>query len=384
MSNPENAGGIDEFVLGLDKEEEQEKDIQEDRGSFFFMMDSRDAVLRRAREYDDLPKHLVRREHWLKVAKGLHSTCKRGLRVLTLPGRYALEIGLYHKHKLLAEIELGDGSKCVGAVGFENSPESFGILQGSSPKFQRLFAANLIDVINGAEVGAKRELMKLFPFDIINLDLTVNLVAPSEGPYGPVPAAIRECIKLQGAQQDDWALMLTFRAGLTETDMGAIDLWRNDYQKNLDDHPAVKAACFETYGKASAIELFTLDGEEALGQWAAKWIAEQAHVADWKVVETRHLCYARAIDAGRSYSIRKIVFRFTRHKLPPYVMPSRVTPLVGWQIEDLVQVVKGARSTNVDDHLQALRETKQGYISILEAEIEELKAWADSGVGGTP
>jgi len=379
MSASDGSAGVDEFVQGLNREADQEEDVQANRGSFFSNMDSREVVLRRAREYDDVPKHLVRTECWLKLARSLHTACGRGLRLLTLPGRYALEVGLYHKHRLLATVAREDGQECVAAVGFETSPESYGILQGSRPKFQRLFDANLIEVMNGSDVAAKRDLMALFPFDIINLDLTVNLVAPSEGPYGPVPAAIRECIKLQGAQQADWALMLTFRAGLTETDQRAIDFWRDEYQKNLDEHAMIRSACYDTYGVASAEELFAKDGEEALGQCAAKWIAEQAHATDWQVVETRHLCYKRRFDVDRVYSIRKIVFRFRRKKLPEYAMPSRVTPVVGWHVEDLVGVVKGARSKNVDDQLEGLNKKSGSYIGRLEAEIEELKAWADGG-----
>jgi hypothetical protein len=369
---------VAKFVGDLDREGQQESDVLHGEGAYF-SDDAPDAgtLVRRAREYDDLPKHIVRVEHWLKMAKSLFKAKGKGLRLLTLPGRYALEVALYHRNGLLEE-RTENGNTTVYAVGFETSPDVFGLLQSGPQRFFRLFDGDLIDTLADPNAPHRKELTQLFPFDIINLDLTVNLVAPSEGPYGPVLAAIRDCFKLQGAQPDDWALMVTFRAGLPETDSRAIAAWREEFQRNLDTHPSVKDACFQAHGCATVNELFEQDEEEALAQVAAKWIAEQAHACNWQVRSARQLWYTRQHDGG-TYTIRKIVFRFSiAARLPQYAMPTKEIPTMPWHIEDLVSVVK-ARSNDIDEAILRLRgrEDSDRKIGVLLEDIDSLKAWID-------
>lgn len=368
MSN----GDVDQFVAELDKEADQEAAATAQDGSYFGDAPGDEVMVRRAREYDDLPKHVVRRKHWLTVATALHQAKGKGLRLLTLPGRHALEVALYEKNGLLERTEGGDDTEPeIYVVGFETSPEVFGLLQAGRFRFKRLFDGDLVQALADGNSKHRRELAALFPFDVVNLDLTVNLVAPSEGPNGPVLIAIRECFKLQGAQQHDWALMLTFRAGLAETDQNALDTWRTEFQRNLDEHPAVKEACHAAHGSVSATDLFARNEEEALSQFAAKWIVDQAHAHDWKVVSSKHLRYHRDHPGGR-YSIRKIVFRFSTGTVPRHTIPTRRAAPLAWHIDDLVTVVR-AKSIDIEEAVNRLR-THETYWKELETEIEELRA----------
>jgi hypothetical protein len=370
---------VEKFLEDLNKEADQEKAVEENTGSYFSAAPAEEVLRRRAREYDDLPKHLVRTHHWLKVARALHKAKGSGLRLLTLPGRYAIEVGLYHRNGLLEQLAGEEGDDSLYVVGFETNPEVYGLLLSSRPRLLRLFDGSLVETLTNFASKTHQELVALFPFDIINLDLTVNLVAPSEGPYGPVPAAIHECFKLQGAQPHDWALMLTFRAGLPETDPSAVGIWREEYQRNLEQHVAVKDACYETYSSSTVNELFARDAEEALGQCAAKWIADQGHATDWRIVSSKHLRYQREYENG-TYTIRKLVFRFSRAKLPQYAMPTKTVPTVPWHLDDLVKVVK-SQSQDIDRFLERLRETKADYVDTLLREIEALKVAADGSAG---
>lgn len=361
---------ISEIIEHLNLEQDQEAQVTKGATSFFSSAPPDEVLIARAREYDDLAKHLVRRNFWLRTAKELKERKGRPLRLLTLPGRHRLEIELYRSHGIFGPTSLDED---LPVVGFETSPDVFGLLKLASPPFSRLFHADLIETISTSSAQHHGDLLELFPFDIINLDLTVNLVAPKEGPYGPVLQSIRECFKLQGSHAYDWALMLTFRAMLEDTSPDTIDELKQLYQNNLNDHVPIRQAFYERYHLLRAEQILHQDPEDALGQFTAKWIIDQAHTFDFRLVESRHLFYRRLLGT-RNYSIRKLIFRFRKERIPPFIMPRRDSQALPWQIDDLVTIVGKTRSVDVDSRLEGLRTSSPEFVEKLAHEIETLKS----------
>lgn len=369
------ANPLENIIKSLDREAEQESLAEDHRESFFDGAPSEEVIVGRAREYDDIEKHLVRREEWLAVAKKLFAEKGGPLRLLTLPGRHRLEIELYRDAGLFGAGDLEE----LPVVGFETSPDVFGLLATTRPSFLKLYHDDLLQTLIDTKRRFHEELLGLFPFDIINLDLTINLVAPSEGPYGPVLEAIRQCFKLQGTQTRNWALMVTFRAVREETSDDLIQKLVAQYQENLEGHPKVKEACYSQYGTTSASKILESNPEEALAVFAAKWIVEQAHSFDLRLVRYRRLAYVRDYERSpRRYTICKLILTFSKERLPPYEVPGRAVPVLSSHIDDLVEVVK-RRERNVTEMVRSLEKSSPQYLATLEGEIERLKAAVDRG-----
>jgi len=365
---------LDEIIKSLDRERDQEEFVDEHRGSFFDQAPDRETLILRAQEYDDLEKHIVRRESWLTIAKDLAQKKGAPLRVLTLPGRHRLEVELYRSEGIFGSYDPEAG---LPVVGFETSPDIFGLLKSGVPRLEKVFHEDLVRALIDERASAYGELRALFPFDIINLDLTGNLVAPSEGPYGPVLEAIRECLKLQGGSTGDWAFMLTFRAVIEHTNQDTIEKLSQHYQENINRHPVVKEACYGRYNSFKANQIIANHSRDALGQFMSKWIVEQAHTFDFRLRRAVHAGYVRSRAHGE-YSIDKLAFQFRRERTPPYSWPGEEN--LPWHIEDIMNVVNAKRD-DVSKKLRILREKQPDYIQRLEREIEHLKTRADD-VGG--
>lgn len=373
MSSASESSSVERIIKSLDREGHQDDQINKHQGSFFDRAPSGEILVARAREYDDIEKHIVRKEYWLKVARDLRDKKGEAVKLLTLPGRYRFEIELYRENGLFGETTLDTE---LPVVGFETSPEIFGLLQTAQPRLRRLFHDDLIPTLIDPRSKHYDELTTLFPFDIINLDLTNNLVAPSDGPYGPILEAIRACFKLQGAQIHDWALMLTFRAVVEDTSRQAIDRLTTQYQDNIDKYPQVKEACYKRYKSISAIQIMADSPEMALGQFASKWVVDQAHSFDFKLVNTAHLCYSRP-RGDSSYSVRKLLFRFRRERVPQYAWPGKDE--LAWHIDDILTVVEGGKQEDISAKVEALTKSKPEYVRSLQAEVERMKATFDKG-----
>lgn len=372
MNNDQREEEIENVLQSLDQEAEQEAAIKEGGTSLFDDAPPPEKIRERVREFDDIQKHIVRLEHWMPIARKLRISKGKGLKILTLPGKHRLEIELYHKEGLIAEYYSGSGRKTLDCVGFEALPDTYGLLKCMSPPLAGLRNECLIETINDPEAEYHDWLISFFPFDIINLDLTVNLVTRREGPYGPVLEAIRECLRLQAGLQNEWALMLTFRAGVDDTDPEAIKDLKEEFDENLK-HPQLKEACHKRFNVTSADALFEQDSEEALGHFAAKWVVDQAHHFDWKVSRIDHLCYDREPKGYDRYSIRKLVFMLKHKSLPKYQIPKKPLQVAKWHLDDLERLIGKAKVVNIDEKVKMYEEKRPQHIEEIQREIDELK-----------
>jgi hypothetical protein len=357
----------------LNKEEGQERNIEAHEGSFFEDAPGEAAIVARAREFDDLHKHWVRRELWLKTVKRIARAKKAGIRLLTLPGQHRFEIQLYLKEKLIETIDL-DGDERLGVVGIEADPTIFGLLVTSEPRLLELLRGDVLNALiqpqseNGKVVRARA------PYDVINLDLTANIATPSDGPYSPFLQGVRECFQVQGSQTGRWALMVTFRAGMLDTDPRVIDELSKFFQKNLEQHLKVKEACLDRYKVGTATEVLAKEPEEALGQITAKWIIEQGHMFEWECPIYQHASYVRTFTdpSGntKTYSLRKLLFEFNRRLSSSRQIVLGSVPPQSWHADDLARLFAQSSLLDVDACVAKIAE---GYRSKLEHEIEQFR-----------
>src|SRR5262245_32977544 len=134
---------LDNFIEALNEEGAQEARVDAHENSFFDNMPDDETVVTRAREFDDLPKHWVRKKVWLKIAKDIQRAHNRGLRLLTLPGRHRFEVGLYAREGLLARVTDGEHER-LAVVGFESDPTVFGLLATAQPPLLEMLRGDVL------------------------------------------------------------------------------------------------------------------------------------------------------------------------------------------------------------------------------------------------
>jgi hypothetical protein len=363
---------LGEFLDGLDKEDAQERAVEAHEGSYFESAPDDTTILVRAREFDDVHKHWARRELWLRTAKRIRKAKGAGLRLLTLPGQHQFEVKLYAKEELLA-LSNQDGGDRLEVVGFENDPAIFGLLATAEPKLLELLRGDILAALIEPVSANGKALRAHAPYDLINLDLTSNIATSNDGPYSPFLKGVRECFQLQGNQTGSWALMVTFRAGMMDTEPTVVTELAKLFQQNIDDHLLVKEACLERYGVDTAEGVLAKDPEGGLGQFTGKWVIEQAHAFEWECTFYRHAAYDREYEkdgkAGR-YSLRKLVFEFSRHLTGSKQMVLSGIPPQSWHAQDLSRLFEQAALLDVDD---AVSKIKARHRERLEKEIEEMR-----------
>lgn len=369
MTQPKDLGS---FLDGLDKEDAQERGVVAHEGSFFAEAPDAATMVARAREFDDLEKHWVRREVWLKTAKRIYKDKHAGLRLLTLPGQHRFEIQLYEKEKLLEHQQDDKGDKRLGVVGFETDPTIFGLLATAEPKLVELLRGDVLAALIEPKSENGKAIRKHAPYDVINLDLTANIASRNDGPYSPFLQGVRECFQIQGSQTGRWALMVTFRAGTDDTDPKVIQQLEEFLQENLKKHLKVKEACLERYNVETAKEVLAKEPEEGLAQITGKWVIEQGHMFEWECTLYRHAAYDRTFkkeDGEKRYSLRKLVFEFTRHLTGKKQLVLGSVPAQSWHADDLARLFEEGALLDVEARVA---EINPEYREKLDKEIKEM------------
>ena len=363
---------LTELLSNLD-ESAQEERAERHSGSIFQNAPDDETIVQRAREFDDIPKHWVRRELWLKTVKQVLKTKKGSpkIRLLTLPGRNLFEVKLYEKEGLLDRVVV-DGEERLAVVGFESDPSVLGLQLTARPRLLEMLQGDILDALADSGTVNGRAIRRHAPYDVINLDLTGNIATPHDGPYSPFFKGVRECFQLQGPRSEPWALMVTFRAGLSDVEPNVLKDLQECLQENLAQHLQVREAVMKRYRVRTAKEILEKTPEEGLGQFTAKWIVEQGHTFEWESTHYRHASYNRAFThAGRNgqYSLRKLVFVFTKHPSSRDHLPIRGVPSQAWHGENLRQLFDQAANVDVDGAVKTIRSE---YRVRLADEIQEL------------
>lgn len=349
-------------------------------GAESFLSDiDRDKYVLREREYTDHEKHFVRRKWWLAVAQDLYRAtalgARPGLTYLTLPGYNRLDVALFLKHKLLRILKSKpDGSPSeIAVAGFEADPSKFGTLAARTPQFQLFGNAKIEDALVDTANKYYDELHSLFPFDIVNLDLTTSLTPGHEGPYSKTMASVLAVLKRQ-ADKQRWALFLTFRNMPGEWEAGAKSQLLDNLQKNIDDYATVREAFNKIYKVGSAKDLLRTDEKRCLSQSVVKWLIDQAHVYNVQLDSLSTLHYDRYNINVPAYTICKFVIVFKKGAAHPSVIPTKGTTRQGWMDTDVVTCVTRHKSTDIEESLYDLTVSVPKILEEIGLEIEELKA----------
>jgi hypothetical protein len=367
---------IKEVIKELSRESEQDKAAAHADGSYLSNVDS-GHLISREREYRDAEKHWVR-TRWLECAREIASANGKQITYLTLPAYYRIDISLFHKHGLLQLVQ-SDGSTLAVAA-FETDPTKFARMASQTPKLQLFGHAALEDVIVDAKNKYYTELMSLFPFDVVNLDLTTSLTPKHEGPYSRVMHALNDILARQAAHPKLWALFLTFRNVKDEWEQTALGTFLGNLQQNLDLYPKVREKFAEKYQVSTVSALAGQKVEAAITQSVVKWLVDRAHSHNVEVVNIRSYYYMRYVTDKPDYVITKLIMQFRRGQVSPHAIPTKDTPRQPWMDDDLVRSIAQNRHSDVED---ILLRSPDHVVDGLEREVDELIRGVDETSRGT-
>lgn len=363
-------------------DELSEEQLQEDasqRPELSLLSDSDPEILReREREYQDEEKHWVRRNPWLKTAREIaletNEKHRRGLRYFTLPGFYRLDVTLLLKEKLL-EMELdADGTTVRSAyvAAFESDPTKHGRMVGHLPEFKLFGLGNVEDGLTAESNPYYHQLLELFPFDIINLDLTTSLTPAHEGPYSRTMKAIEAVFSRQAEYGSKWALFLTFRNVPSDWEKQTLEQLFDNLQRNLDTYPRAHETFRTLYAENTVSQLNNKSSERCISQAVVKWIVDRANSHNIRLLSMQCYFYMRYPAGLKPYLISKNVFTFSRGQVLPGNIPTKGTPRQSWMDDNVVTAIERHRCVDVEDKLYRLSENVPDALDKLKAEISEL------------
>lgn len=373
---------ISVFLEQLDKEQEQE--ARNSSGHILSIDEINPEVFReRQREYRDVEKHWVRKNAWLKVAqqilksKTTVSPGTQGLRYLTLPSYFRLDVSLLMSHNLLEITKQNDSGipEQIYVAGFETDPFKFGRMQGQIPRLKLLGATTIENALTNPEDEYYIQLRELFPFDIVNLDLTTSLTPRHEGPYSKTLQAIETVFELQGArpQSIPWALFLTFRNVPNEWEQSALIQFLKNLQENLDIHPLALEAFQKRYQKNSVDELRERDERTCMSQSIVKWLVDRGNHYKFALDSLKGYYYTRHNAGLPSYDVYKVLLVFKKDQLNIAQIPTKVIPTQSWMIDGVVKCIGLHRCIDVEERLLSISYNgKEQIFSELELEIDTL------------
>lgn len=368
---------VGEVISGLDDEQVQEQRPADETYSLLGV--DAEAFREREREYRDIEKHWVRVQGWLAVAKMIsENRAKMGLsqrlRYLTLPAYYRLDVSLLLREDLLEVTStFEDGSAHeVYVAAFETDPTKFGRMQGQEPRFTLLGRTPIENALVDPKNDYYHQLRELFPFDIVNLDLTSSLTPIHEGPYSRTLRAIEEVLSLQAGIGTPWALFITFRNLPAEWEPEATRQLFSNLQSNLDTHPPVAEAFHSRYQRFTVTQLAEHDNRVCISQAVAKWITDRAHHHRFDVAQYKYYMYTRYNEGLPPYDIYKHLFVLNPGALHPGTIPTKGIPAQGWMIKNLVNCIERHHPKNVEDALLVIEENGRPIMETIRQDIDEL------------
>jgi hypothetical protein len=371
---------IKKIVEELSHEAEQEKAASESKQSYLASADS-GHLEQREREFRDVEKHWTRGV-WLRYAQVVSEANGRKIKYLTLPAYYRLDVSLFQKHGLLDSLAAPDGNPVLAVAAFETDPTKYARMTGQSPSLQMLGLSRIEEALTDKKNKYYSDLLKLFPFDVINLDLTTSLTPEHEGPYSKVMRAIEEIMIRQASHEGSWALFVTFRNVATEWEPTALDAFLANLQHNLDGYPEVRESFASAYQCPTVKALVEKDVQMAITQSVMKWLVDRAHYHGMRLEKSRSYYYRR-YEPAASYTITKLMQQFTRGDFGAQVIPTKNVPRQTWMNTDLVRCIERSQRRDVENILYNGPVEK---LTALQSEIEELVKVADShsGAGDVP
>ncbi|MFX1297369.1 MAG: hypothetical protein ACFFD2_21250 [Promethearchaeota archaeon] len=368
---------VDKVLHILDNEGKQEEYAFKDENSVLIGKDA-NLLRKREEEYRDVHKQWVRRNVWLKTANSLlKKKEKKGdterIRYLTLPAYHRLDVSLLLKEGVLEVTKKHEGKpEEIYVAAFENDPAKFALMKKQLPSFKFFGCESIENVLTDKDNKYYHEIRSLFPFDVINLDLTTSLTPKHEGPYSKTMDTIDTIFDIQSGQGIDWALFLTFRNVPEDLEEGARKQLFRNLQNNINKSPEVLEVFQNRYQRNSVQDLERSDVKKCISQSIIKWLVDRAHQHKFKVGLIEAYFYPRLNPGIPPYDIYKHVLEFIPAGINPAHIPTKNIPEQSWMTRDLKKCVEKHRCMDVEEKIIGLLENAPKKIQELEDEVESL------------
>jgi hypothetical protein len=362
----------------LSAEAEQESDYVDPTKSFIETISDPVLFTEREREYKDIEKHWVRTKVWLKAAREIAEETRakhqRGIRYFTLPAYYRLDVSLLLREGLLDIVESSaDGkAKKVHVAAFEADPTKFARMVGHSPEFSLFGHTSVEDALTNDANPHYEQLLRLFPFDVVNLDLTTSLTPQHEGPYSSTMKAIDAVLKRQADHGIKWALLLTFRNMPDEWEEDTVEQLIENLQKNIDAYPQVLEAFDRLYGETRVHNFHRDNPKKCISQAVVKWLVDRANSYGLRFEQLYSYFYERANSLGVKYDIYKYVLYFSKGTIYHGIVPTKGIPPQPWMSDNLVKCITQHKPVDVIEKILSTLDRVPEFSKELEDDIKSL------------
>ena len=370
-----SGSSIDNLLETLSEESAQDAAAFSNSDSYLSSANALNMV-RREKEYIDPEKQYVR-GRWVVFAEELRTKLLRPLTYLTLPAYYRFDVTMMLEKNLLSSRRV-EGREIMKVAAFETDPGKFARMSGTSPAFGLLGNCALEEAITNPQNPYHADLSRMFPFDMINFDLTTSLTPKHEGPYSRVMQALEEVMRRQATRHEEWVLFLTFRNSEADWEQTALSTFITNLQENLDRWPAVRDAFVGKLGASNAKDLQGRDPETAIVQSVGKWLVDRAHVYGQSCEKSESYRYRRYAEGVEPYVISKLLMRFKRGTSTRAVIPTKAIVQEAWMEADLIRCIDQNRHKDVESILLAyepkieeLRQETERLVSVFNVKFTE-------------
>jgi len=255
------------------------------------------------RSYKDAKKHFVRVNGWIPAARSrLRKNRRHALRYFTLCGENALDVLHLKREKLL----LHDGRGYPELVFCEQDESIYTSIDRLLRHYKRGFLCALEDITSQPQYD------EVFPFDVINLDLTRSCFPRREPPTSSTMKTISKMIQLQ--RGTDFDLFVTFRAERTVENTDAINILLRNMEKNLRENPDLRKEFLNAAGSEPAA-LLRQDYIRFILKAFPKLIIRYGHDNSYLVHCQGIYKYQRMPPWRKRYFVLKFLFSFDAEPL---------------------------------------------------------------------
>jgi hypothetical protein len=269
--------------------------------------------------YRDVKKHFVRSEGWLPIFRRYARLRNGNVRYLTLCAKEAIDVR-YFRMKGVLPYDIKQ--KAYPTVTFvERDTQDYAIIAETLGTTRLGIKGDLESILVKPDENAdnSQKLRNSFPYDIINLDFTGEVIRENDPPYSQTMQAIERIVELQHQSgSTGWHMFLTFRACPQTANHEADQQIRGIIEANFRNAGAVDA-----YGARPALhELIQDQYEEFLRIGIMKFLAGCAPPRGYEFLPGGSYTYRRAPgDGDPAYHIVKLIVEF-RPIRPPRNIPD--------------------------------------------------------------
>jgi hypothetical protein len=308
---------------------------------------------------------------WLPVFQQCSRLRGKNLSYLTLCAKDAIDVRYFRQKGLLP---YDDAQKIYPTLTFvERDPQDYAAIAEGLGTTRLGIRGDLEEILIKPEksADAAKRFRQSFPYDIINLDFTGEVVRKYDPPYSQTIRAIERIIEFQnGAGCHKWHMFLTFRACPQTSNHEADEELCAIVVDNLQNTAAAAA-----YGaRPTPPELIRRQYDEFLRIGLSKFLASRSCGHGYACTLESSYEYPRKPEKGPAYHIVKLIVRFDliraarslpnpRHARDAY--EKSVPQIFGSKAIDVVAQLRAgaARQALIDDLRPVLDELEaQGII----------------------